>query len=104
MKDYEEFLKKNEYIINFIKNNNIENKIKDANEEAEKLASKEGKNYLHSYRFSKIYDVLKENNLKRENNVSSILELIENPFNKNINEILNDFFTINKEMSDGPTL
>lgn len=43
MKEYEEFLKKNEYIINFIKNNNIENEIKDANEEAEKLASKEGK-------------------------------------------------------------
>lgn len=104
MGNYEEFLKKNENIINFIKNNNIENEIYMANQEAEELASIEGKNYLHSYRFSKVFDVLKNNNLSRENNISQILGLLENSFNKNINELIKDFKSLNNEISDEPTL
>ena len=63
------------------------------------MADKEGQEFLHSYRFSKVYDIVMENNLDREN-IFQILNLLENPFNKNIDELLQDFLTINLKISN----
>ena len=103
MEIYKTFLENNEDTLNFIKNNDIGEEIYKANLEAEELGCIEGKNYLHSYRFSKVFDVLKANNLSREN-ISNILTLLENPFNKKIDEMLEDFTAINMEFDDEQTL
>ena len=99
MENYREFLENHKEILNFIIDNNLNKKIYKANLEAKKLANGGSKNFLHSYRWAKIYDVIKENNLNKEN-ISSILDLLENPFNKNIDGLLKDFSSINENKSD----
>ena len=83
MEDYRIFLNNNEKIFNFIIDNDLEKILYQANMEAKNMADKEGQEFLHSYRFSKVYDIVMENNLDREN-IFQILNLLENPFNKNI--------------------
>lgn len=89
--EYNDYLLQNKDIINYIISNNIEDQIYDANKEALDLSNMEGKQFLHSYRYSKIYDVLTENNLDKSK-VFKIVELIENNYNKNITEIVDDFY------------
>ena len=99
MEDYRIFLNNNEKIFNFIIDNDLEKILYQANMEAKNMADKEGQEFLHSYRFSKVYDIVMENNLDREN-IFQILNLLENPFNKNIDELLQDFLTINLKISN----
>lgn len=94
--EYEEYLKDNMDIIKFIKENRLEKEIVCADEEAKELIGNENK-YLHSYRFSKIYDVISNRKLDKLN-VFKILKIIENPFNKNIDELLEDGFSQIEEM------
>lgn len=89
--EYNDYLLQNKDIINYIISNNIEDQIYDANKEALDLSNMEGKQFLHSYRYSKIYDVLTENNLDKSK-VFKIVELIENDYNKDIIEIVDDFY------------
>ena len=89
--EYNDYLLQNKDIINYIISNNIEDQIYDANKEALDLSNMEGKQFLHSYRYSKIYDVLTENNLDKSK-VFKIVELIENNYNKDITEIVDDFY------------
>lgn len=89
--EYNDYLLQNKDIINYIISNNIEDQIYDANKVALDLSNMEGKQFLHSYRYSKIYDVLAKNNLDKSK-VFKIVELIENNYNKDITEIVDDFY------------
>lgn len=51
--EYNDYLLQNKDIINYIISNNIEDQIYDANKEALDLSNMDGKQFLHSYRYSK---------------------------------------------------
>ena len=55
--DYNNYLKENYNILKMIDENNIKDEIIDANENAIELSKMENNRFLHSYRYSKIYDV-----------------------------------------------
>lgn len=97
MKDYNEYLNENAEIINYIKDNNLEEDINEANNEAIQISNFEGKQYLHSYRYSTIYDMLKEKNITTMRVGSAavaITNLLENPYKKEINALVNDYYSM----------
>lgn len=89
LEDYKEYLDKNLDVLKFIEDNNIKNDIMKANLDAQELSNLDGKQYLHSYRYSKVYDVLNEYKVGREK-VFKIVELLENPYNKELNDLIDD--------------
>lgn len=95
LEDYKEYLNKNLDVLKFIEDNNIRNDIMKADLEAQELSNTEGKQFLHSYRYSKVYDVLNNHNVGKEN-VFKIVGLLENSFNKDLNDLINDTL-INKD-------
>lgn len=98
MKNYDDYLYDNREVLNYIIANNIEDNIMDANEEAINLANMEGQQFLHSYRYSKVYDMLNENKLDRSK-VFKIVGLLENTFDKKITDLVNDFYSNDMELS-----
>jgi len=98
MKNYDDYLYENREVLNYIIANNIEDNIIDANEEAINLANMEGQQFLHSYRYSKVYDMLNENKLDRSK-VFKIVGLLENTFDKKITDLVNDFYSNDMELS-----
>lgn len=98
MKNYDDYLYENREVLNYIIANNIEDNIMDANEEAINLANMEGQQFLHSYRYSKVYDMLNENKLDRSK-VFKIVGLLENTFDKKITDLVNDFYSNDMELS-----
>jgi len=98
VKGYDDFLYENREILNYIIANNIEDNIMEANEKAISFANDEGKQFLHSYRYSKVYDMLNENNLDRSK-VFKIVNLLENNYDKNIKDLVNDFYSNDMEIS-----
>lgn len=89
LEDYKDYLDKNLDVLKFIEDNNIKNDIIKADLEAQDLSNLEGKQFLHSYRYSKVYDVLNDHKIGREN-VFKIVELLENPYNKKLNDLIDD--------------
>ena len=98
MKNYDDYLYDNREVLNYIIANNIEDNIMEANEEAINLANMEGQQFLHSYRYSKVYDMLNENKLDRSK-VFKIVGLLENTFDKKITDLVNDFYSNDMELS-----
>ena len=98
MLDYSDYLDDNREILNYIVANNIEDYIISANDEAINLANIEGKQFLHSYRYSKIYDMLNENKLDKSK-VFKIVGLLENSYEKSISELVNDFNANDMELN-----
>lgn len=98
MKNYEDYLNENIEVLNFIKENNIVEEIKNADNEAKSLANMEGQQFLHSYRYSKVYDLLMDNNLGRDN-VFKIVNLLENKYSKDIYELIDDSLSFDVEIS-----
>lgn len=98
MKNYDDYLYENREVLNYIIANNIEDNIMEANEEAINLANMEGQQFLHSYRYSKVYDMLNENKLDRSK-VFKIVGLLENTFDKKITDLVNDFYSNDMELS-----
>ena len=88
--DYNNYLKENYNILKMIDENNIKDEIIDANENAIELSKMENNRFLHSYRYSKIYDVLSNNNLNTRE-TTKIVELLENKYDKSIDTLLNDY-------------
>ena len=107
-KDYEEFLKGNKEIIEkqntkkknkkiikpnkqkieYIKHNDITKLIEEADSKAKEFAEMDGS--LHSYRYSQLYDILECNGIERGKKAIEITKLLENPYNKSINELVDD--------------
>lgn len=98
MKNYDDYLYENREVLNYIIANNIEDNIMEANEEAINLANMEGQQFLHSYRYSKVYDMLNKNKLDRSK-VFKIVGLLENTFDKKITDLVNDFYSNDMELS-----
>lgn len=98
MKNYDDYLYENREVLNYIIANNIEDNIMEANEEAINLANMEEQQFLHSYRYSKVYDMLNENKLDRSK-VFKIVGLLENTFDKKITDLVNDFYSNDMELS-----
>lgn len=93
MENYWDFIVNNTEVLDYIEKNNILKDLVDANMEATTLARNEGWNYLHSYRYSKIYDVLNENKLDKLY-TSKILNLMETSYknyNKSLEDLVNDY-------------
>lgn len=98
MLEYNVFLEENAKFINFINKNNLIENIENANNEAIESSNWEDGKFLHSYRYSKVYDVIKESVSdisleERGNLVTNIVNLLENPFNKKIEELVKDLLT-----------
>lgn len=89
-KDYEEFLKENKEIIEYIKDNDLTNLIEEADSKAKEFAEMDGS--LHSYRYSQLYDILECNGIERGKKAIEITKLLENPYNKSINELVDDSY------------
>ena len=66
LKEYNEYLDKNKETIKFIEENNLLEDINEADLRSIELANLEGNQYLHSYRYSRIYDVIKEKKINIE--------------------------------------
>ena len=88
--DYNDYLKDNLGIIKFIYDNDLINELEAGIVEANNIVNREGKQFRHSYYFSKIYDILNNNNLDKLK-TSSIVNLVENSFNKTIRELVDDY-------------
>lgn len=97
--EYTSFIEENKEILKFINKHNLKDKIKIADDEAKKYSLLEGNQYLHSYRYSKIYDLINDkfnNNLPNKSKyIFKIIDLLENKFNKNIDTIIKDYILNN---------
>lgn len=98
MKEYDDFLYENREVLNYIIANDIEEDIMVANDEAISFANCEGKQFLHSYRYSKVYDMLDANKLDKSK-VFKIVNLLENTYDKNIKDLVNDFYSNDMEIN-----
>jgi len=97
LKDYNEYLEENREILKFIKENKLVDAIYDADDEACEYADDFGNQYLHSYRYSKIYDAIKSNNIDIERleigrYALKIVELLETKCGKNLDDLIEDCF------------
>ena len=94
MEEYDDFIKENSEILSFIDKNDLVLKLDFADEEAKQKSEMEGGRYLHSYRYSSIYDALKENvninSLEYGRKAIAIVRLLENKYNKTISELIKD--------------
>lgn len=98
MSNYKDYIDSNVGIIKFIYYNDLMDQIQNAVNEANEISNMEVKQFRHSYYFSKIYNILDHNNLDKLK-TSSIVNIIENPYNKRIDEIINDYKNVSYEAS-----
>ncbi len=94
--NYKDFLEENREILEYIKNNDLIDLIEEADSTAKKYADVEGHQFLHSYRYSQVYDILNCDN--KGTKAIAITKLLENSYDKNINELVNDYFDNTMEM------
>ena len=95
--EYKDYLNDNLVIIKYICDNDLVDLINEAVIDAKKLSDIEGKQVRHSYYFSKIYDILDDKNLDKLK-TSSIVNLIENKFEKNLDDLVNDYKSLSTEV------
>ena len=94
MEGYDNFINENSEILDFIAKNDLIKEIEFADAEANLMSRREGNKYLHSYRYSTIYNSLKKNvdieNLEYGRKAIAIVRLLENEYNKSISEMVED--------------
>ena len=101
MSNYNEYLNEKSEVFKFIRDNNLEDKVICADLEARNRARIEGKQFLHSYRYSFIYDYVREKNIepvKVSSKTLEIVSLLENPYDKDISELLRDGYELDNAM------
>lgn len=94
--NYKVFLDENKEILEYIKDNDLMDLIEEADSTAKGYADAEGPQFLHSYRYSQVYDILNCDN--RGTKAIAITKLLENSYDKNISELVNDSFDSTMEM------
>ena len=94
--NYKDFLEENREILEYIKNNDLIDLIEEADSTAKKYADVEGPQFLHSYRYSQVYDILNCDN--KGTKAIAITKLLENSYDKNVSELVNDSFEYAMEM------
>ncbi len=94
--NYKDFLEENREILEYIKNNDLIDLIEEADSTAKKYADVEGHQFLHSYRYSQVYDILNCDN--KGTKAIAITKLLENSYDKNVSELVNDSFEYAMEM------
>lgn len=101
MQDYNEYLNDNAEILKFIRDYSLTEKINCADMEAKSRASIEGKQFLHSYRYSFIYDAIREkkiDSIRVGSKAIEIVNLLENPYSKDIEELVCDSYANDNSM------
>lgn len=103
MIDYNKYLEDKKEILKFIKDNKLIDAIYNADDEACEYADNFGNQYLHSYRYSKIYDAIKSNNIDIERieigrYALKIVELLETKCGKNLEDLIEDCFPNENDM------
>lgn len=96
--DYKEFLSENKEMLEYIKDNNLVDLIEEADSTAKSVAAIEGSQFLHSYRYSQVYDILNCNGLEKGKKAIKITNLLENSYNKSIKELISDSFDNSMEI------
>lgn len=96
--NYKDFLEENKEILEYIKNNDLVDLIDEADSTAKKYADLEGPQFLHSYRYSQVYDILTCDGYEKGRKAIAITKLLENSYDKKIDELVNDSFDNSMEM------
>lgn len=95
---YSDFLEENKEILEYIKENDLLKLIEEADATAKRYADAEGLQYLHSYRYSQVYDILNCEN--KGIKAISITKLLENSYDKKISELVNDILDNSSELEE----
>ena len=94
MKEYDSFIDENSDILEFIVENDLTKKLDFADADAKLKSRRDGNMYLHSYRYSTVYNTLKKNihieGFEYGKTAIAIVGLLENEYDKTISDLVED--------------